>query len=570
MASLLAALALFCCLLSFAGWLTGSARLGGFGLATSPMWPATAIGYAAMAAGLIAAIRERHVLALWLWGAVLAIAAAALFQSMTGLRLGTDLLLFPAQVGAVPVADPGRTGPGGALVLLLLASSGYAASHGRWIRREASALLASAVLAIGLAMLLLFVFAPAAGSPAIALRASLPGVIASILLSLALLAWNLDFGLLRGSRALNAREAQLRLVLETVPDAMVLVDEHGTIREFSAAAERMWGHTAAEVVGQNLKILAPSHQHSAFTALFTRAPGRADEASLAVGQAADGRSFPVEVVTGALPAGGERLITIFFRDISRRLDAEARLAELHAELAHVTRQSAMSELAADLAHELNQPLAAIANFLAAARTLAERGDSGESVAEVLRFASEQTQRAGEIIRRMRNFTARGEVAMRPTEVDKLVREAAALVFAGTGHFDTDVAFDLDPAAPRVYADGVQIQQVLVNLLRNSLQAMRTTSGGKRQINIRSCKIGKVEIEITIIDSGPGIPGNLLDDIFSRFATSKPGDSGMGIGLSISKRIIEAHGGTLSAGNRPEGGAEFRFTLPAATEGEENE
>jgi two-component system sensor kinase FixL len=139
---------------------------------------------------------------------------------------------------------------------------------------------------------------------------------------------------------------------------------------------------------------------------------------------------------------------------------------------------------------------------------------------------------------------------------------------GTGQFDTRVTYALDPKAPQMYADRIQVQQVIVNLLRNSVDAMRALPRNQRQITIASRKIDDQMIEIEVGDSGPGIPENVLQQLFTRFSSTKVDGGGMGIGLSISKRIIEAHGGTMSAENRPEGGAVFRFTLPAVGEGEE--
>jgi two-component system sensor kinase FixL len=241
---------------------------------------------------------------------------------------------------------------------------------------------------------------------------------------------------------------------------------------------------------------------------------------------------------------------------------------LSTDLAHVSRQSAMSELAADIAHELNQPLSATSNFLAAARMLIEKGEEAGRVSELLRMGGEQTLRAGEIIRRMRDFAARHEVEMRVESVEQTVRDAAELVLVGTGQFHIRVTYDLDPEAQFMFADRIQVQQVLVNLLRNAMQALRPLPASRREIIIISRKIEGNMIEIMIGDTGNGIPDSVLGELFTRFTTTKGSKGGMGIGLSISKRIIEAHGGTLSAENRPEGGACFRFTLPAVGEGED--
>jgi two-component system sensor kinase FixL len=372
--------------------------------------------------------------------------------------------------------------------------------------------------------------------------------------------------------ALRAREAQLRSVLETVPDAMVVIDERGTILRFSAAAEAMWGYRAESVLGQSYAMLAPADERARYAAalqyyLETGHRGGIGETAPAYGETAEGRRFPMEIRTGIARVKGGTLFTMFCRDLTDRLENEERMSDLNAELAHVSRQSAMSELAADLAHELNQPLSATSNFLAAARMLIEKGEDEERAVDLLKMGAQQTQRAGEIIRRLRDFTARGEAGTRRESLGDIVREAAELVLVGTGQLHVQILFDLEPEADEVHADRVQVQQVLVNLLRNAMQALRASDGGIRQITIHSTKVNGNMVEIEVSDTGPGIPENILQNLFQRFTTTKQKSGGMGIGLSISKRIIEAHGGTLSAANRPEGGATFRFTLPVVQEGE---
>jgi len=372
--------------------------------------------------------------------------------------------------------------------------------------------------------------------------------------------------------ALRRREAQLRSVLETVPDAMVVIDQNSTILQFSSAAEALWGYRAADVLGRSATMLVPSERRTIHMATLKHfletGDGIIGEVLSGTAEAADGRKFPIEIRTGVAQSDGQTLLTCFVRNLSEQLATEERLSELSAEIAHVSRQSAMSELAADLAHELNQPLSATSNFLAAARMLIERGEGTDRVVDLLRMGSEQTQRAGEIIRRMRAFMARGEVEMRTESVDRTVRDAVDLVLVGTGQFHIRVNYELDPEAPFIFADRIQVQQVLVNLLRNSMEALRTSGKQERIITISSHKLSEQMIEIAVGDSGPGIPPHVLEHLFSRFTTTKGNGGGMGIGLSISKRIIEAHGGTLSADNRPEGGASFRFTLPALEEGVE--
>lgn len=369
--------------------------------------------------------------------------------------------------------------------------------------------------------------------------------------------------------ALRGREAQLRSILDTVPDAMVVIDEEGVILQFSAAAEALWGYPPEEMIGRDYRLLSPRDQFEQNTARLAEyienERGLAGETIPAMGEAKDGRRFPLELRVGLARVDGRLLLTMFARDMTERLADEERLSGLSSELAHVSRLSAMSELAADLAHELNQPLSATANFLAAAAMLIERGEDIDRIAELLGMANDQTLRAGEIIRRLRAFMARGEVEIRPESVEQTVRDAVELVLVGTGQFHIRVDYDFDPAAEWMLADRIQVQQVLVNLLRNSVDALRNAQTASRQITLRSRKFVENMIEIEIADTGPGLPDSVLEQLFSRFTTTKGERGGMGIGLSISKRIIEAHGGELTAGNRAEGGASFRFTVAAAEE-----
>ncbi|MDB5707568.1 MAG: sensor histidine kinase [Sphingomonas bacterium] len=366
--------------------------------------------------------------------------------------------------------------------------------------------------------------------------------------------------------ALRASEAQLRSIIETVPEAMVVIDENGTVHGFSNAAERTWGYRAEEVLGRNFAMLATEEEGKRYaTALRnyiatgqTTAIGRDVPGT---GLTKSGLVFPAEIQVGVARSGDELRIAMFFTDISERLVAEERMSDLNHELAHLARQSAMSELAADMAHELNQPLTAVSNLLATARILTERGDDPARAVDLLRMGGEQTIRAGEIVRRMRDFVARREVAMRPESLDRLVNDAIELVMVGTRPFDIGLTIDFDPAADRIFADGVQVQQVVVNLLRNALEALRDRSRPDRRIWIRSRRLDGPLVEVELSDNGPGISVDMLDKLYTRFSTSKT-ETGMGIGLSISRRIVEAHGGTLTAGNQPEGGASFRFTLPA--------
>ncbi|HSI19463.1 MAG TPA: PAS domain S-box protein [Sphingomonas sp.] len=372
--------------------------------------------------------------------------------------------------------------------------------------------------------------------------------------------------------ALKAREAQLRSVLEAAPSPMVVTDGNAIILEFSPAAERLWGYAADEVLGRSALPLIAPEDHARFTRVVTRQPPPEDSnpvrpAAAATAIAKDGTRLSIEVYYGHARTPSGYLITLFCHDVSERLAAEQRFAELSAELNHVARQSAMSELAADLAHELNQPLSATANFLAAARMLIDQGEDGPRVGDLLRMAEEQTLRSGEIIRRLRDFLAKRDAEKSFQSIENIVREAVDLILFGTAQYDIRLTYDLDRHVDRVFADRIQLQQVLVNLLRNAVDALLHQPRDAREIIITSRATTDGMAEIAVSDSGPGLADAVSEELYSRFATTKTG-SAMGIGLSISRRIVEAHGGTLVAENRPGGGATFRLTLPIMEEVEE--
>jgi two-component system sensor kinase FixL len=260
--------------------------------------------------------------------------------------------------------------------------------------------------------------------------------------------------------------------------------------------------------------------------------------------------------------GDRRYFTGFVRDLTEQQRTQASLDRMQAELTHVSRLSAMGEMASALAHELNQPLAAISNYMKGSRRLlASSADPNAGKIETaLDRAADQAIRAGQIIRRLRDFVLRGESERRVESVAKLVEEAAALALVGAREQGLVLKFALDPDCDRVVADRVQIQQVLVNLLRNAMEAM--VESPRRELVVSSGPVADGLVEIAVADTGQGLPEAVRSNLFQPFFTTK--EAGMGVGLSISRTIVEAHGGKLSAEDNPAGGATFRLTLPAAT------
>ena len=366
------------------------------------------------------------------------------------------------------------------------------------------------------------------------------------------------------TEAAVASAAHLKSILDTVPDAMIIIDVHGIIQSFSVAAERLFGYSAPEAIGQNVKMMMPSPYREAHDSYLERYLQTGERriigiGRVVVGERKDGSTFPMELAVGEMRSANRQFFTGFIRDLTERQRTEARLQELQSELVHISRLTAMGEMASTLAHELNQPLSAIANYMKGSRRLLESRLDEESmlIRDAMEKAAEQSLRAGQIIRRLRDFVARGESERRVESVKKLVEEASALALVGAKEHGIRVTFQLDPAHDLVLVDKVQIQQVLINLIRNAVEAMEHAT--RRELLIASRTHGADLVEICVADTGSGIAPDIFSQLFQPFVTSKR--HGMGVGLSISRSIIEGHGGQISVEPNDGGGTVFRFTVP---------
>jgi len=367
-----------------------------------------------------------------------------------------------------------------------------------------------------------------------------------------------------------AREAHLASILDTVPDAMIVIGEDGTVQSFSSAAERLFGYSAAEVIGKNVKMLMPSpyrENHDDYMRRYLRTGERRiiGIGRVVVGERKDGSTFPMELAVGEMRSSDRHFFTGFIRDITQRQQSEARLQELQSELVHVSRLTAMGQMASALAHELNQPLLAIVGYMKGSRRLLESGveDRMGLLRDAMDKAGDQALRAGQIIRRLREFVGRGDSERRVESVKKLIEEASALALVGTKDQGVRVRFQFDPTIDLVLVDKVQIQQVLLNLLRNAVEAMEASQ--RRELVISTAAGDDEMVAVGVADTGPGIAPELMSQLFQPFVTNKR--HGMGVGLSICRTIVEAHGGQITVEPNPVGGTIFRFTLRAAT-GEE--
>jgi two-component system, LuxR family, sensor kinase FixL len=367
--------------------------------------------------------------------------------------------------------------------------------------------------------------------------------------------------------ALRTRESHLQSILETIPDAMIVIDGNGIMQFFSSAAERQFGYSESEAVGRNVSILMPNPDRSRHDGYLARYRSTGERHIIGIGrivtgQRKDGTTFPMHLAVGEMQSGGMPYFTGFVRDLTEHQQTQARLQELQSELVHVSRLTAMGEMASALAHELNQPLAAISNYMKGSRRLlsASSDPNRSRIEGALDRAAEQALRAGQIIRRLRDFVARGESEKRVESLSKLIEEAGALGLTGAREQGVKLRFNLNPEYDLVLVDRLQIQQVLVNLFRNALEAMAQSS--QRELIAANTPVADDMIEIAVSDTGSGFQDDVKQNLFQTFFTTK--ETGMGVGLSISRSIIEAHGGRMWAEANPSGGATFRFTLPAAS------
>ena len=368
---------------------------------------------------------------------------------------------------------------------------------------------------------------------------------------------------------LQAREAHLKSILDTVPDAMIVIDERGVMQSFSTAAERQFGWTSAEVVGKNVSMLMPAPYKAAHDGYLERYLETGERriigiGRVVVGERKDGSTFPMELSVGEMHSGKQRCFTGFIRDLTERQAAERRLQDLQGELVHVSRLTALGEMASALAHELNQPLTAASNFMKGCLVLLKRKPIDEErLADMIGQGAEQALRAGQIIRRLRGFVAKGEADRRIESLPQVLEEAGALAMIGARERSVRLRYDIDPRVNLVLIDKVQVQQVALNLIRNAVEAMEDTP--KKDLFVGARPVADEMVEVYVSDTGHGIGPEAAEQLFQPFMTTKV--HGMGIGLSISRTIIEAHGGRIWVEPNPGGGAVFRFTLPGVREEE---
>ena len=362
------------------------------------------------------------------------------------------------------------------------------------------------------------------------------------------------------------REKRLRSITQTAPDAIVVIDESGIIDTVNPAAERLFGYSRAELVGQNVKVLMPSPHREAHDSHLARYRETGEKRVIGIGRVVvgrrkDGTTFPARLAIGEIELEQGRLFTGFLHDITERENIQRRAGILQQELMHASRLSAMGEMASGIAHELNQPLTAVMNCTRAARRRLDRAEPGaEPIADLVEKAGQQAERAAEIVKRLRRFIKKDDIERRFEPINTVGEEAAALALIGASDRDIELVFSLDDTLSPVLMDRIEVQQVVLNILRNAIEAFEGT--GDRKVYISTQAAGSREVQVNIRDNGPGLAPHVADDPFRPFQTTK--EDGLGIGLAISRTIIDAHGGRLWAESPPGGGAVFRFSLPVGS------
>lgn len=357
--------------------------------------------------------------------------------------------------------------------------------------------------------------------------------------------------------------AQLLALFDGLVEAMIIADENGLIERFNRAAEGMFGYTADEAIGQNVAILMPQPDRDHHDRYMQHYQKTGIRRILGIGREVkarrrDGTTFYVDLGVAEVRFGGTVRYVAILRDLTERKLAEEQAIRRRDEMVKMSRLTTMGEMAAAMAHELNQPLAAIANYANACRRLLSAGDSTE-IDGALERISAQAQRAGQVIRRMRSFVKFDDSRREILLLTDIIAEIWPLAELDAKAHNIRLEISGIDDLPEIVADPIQIQQVLLNLIRNGIDAMADTPPADRRLRLYAEAGEQGEIGIHVADNGEGIPAEVAGRLFEPFFTTKA--SGMGLGLAISRTIVEAHGGHLTCGSNPNGGAVFSISLP---------
>ncbi len=368
---------------------------------------------------------------------------------------------------------------------------------------------------------------------------------------------------------MDKREAEIELnaVLDTLVDGVVIINAIGTMRMFNPACVTIFGYEPEEVIGENVKMLMPEPFHGEHDGYLKSYSDTAEKKIIGIGREVQGRRkdgsvFPMDLAVGETLLNGEPIFVGIIRDITKRVEGQNKYDQLQEEHFHLSRVSAMNEMGSAIAHELNQPMAASINYLETIKLLLSRGgelDTGKLL-EITSRAIEQTHRASEIIARMRGFIERGDVEKEPTSLKEIAETAIRLAFLSFNSQNIQIDMDVSEDLPLVFVNNIQIQQVLVNLIKNACEAM-FDSQVKRLNILAALTTDKQHVEVQVRDTGHGLSEADIETLFVPFSSGKV--DGMGVGLSISQSIVAHHDGQIWARQNKPNGSVFHFTLPIA-------
>jgi two-component system, LuxR family, sensor kinase FixL len=359
---------------------------------------------------------------------------------------------------------------------------------------------------------------------------------------------------------------ELQALLDASVDGIVMIDHRGHILRFSRSAEHLFGYRADELLGRNVSVLMTERDreaHDGYLAryLSTRVAHIVGKGREVTAARKDGSTFPAWLSVGVIEGSGATRFVGFIQDLTLRRRGEEQSRRLQDRLWHVSRLATVGEMASGIAHELNQPLAAIANYAQACdRLLAgSEGENLDDVREALREITGQAVRAGDIIRRMRALTRQQDGPRERTDVNALISELTDLVESDARHNGVEYRVKLGSGLPPLEVHRAQIQQVILNLVRNAIEALAESRTEPRDVTVQTAKAADYHVEITVCDNGPGLSPAIAPRLFEPFCTSKA--AGTGLGLATSRTIVAQHGGTLDHRANTPRGACFRLRLP---------
>jgi two-component system sensor kinase FixL len=376
---------------------------------------------------------------------------------------------------------------------------------------------------------------------------------------------------------------ELQALMEAAVDAVILIDHGGRVTAFNRSAERLFGYSSQELLGRNVSVLMPAPHRSEHNGYLERYASTGVAHIIGVGREVeglrqDGTRFPAFLSVGQVPDSDPPRFVGFVRDVTTERQALATIqaardrAEAHQNeaqhardlqerLMHVSRMATMGEMAAGIAHELNQPLSAIATYARACERLLESADPDlTETRSSLHEIGEEAFRAGDIIRHLRQLVGGQASEHTVTDLNELIEDISVLAQADARVHTTQLELDLAEGLPRVNADRVQLQQVLLNLVRNALEALQELPAAGRKITICTTRASDDLVEMSVSDNGPGLSPAIADRLFTPFVTTKA--AGTGLGLAISRTIVQAHDGKIAHRVRSPSGACFFVRVPA--------